>query len=95
MSSRFRTSLETTSEPLLRRLGALPRAVPVLAVLALIAAGALLPWGWVCTVLVLLFLAWLLVLGWPHLSAAERLLRIAVLVLLLAVAVVQAVPRPA
>ncbi len=94
MSSSFRTALENASEPALKRLATLPRAVPVLAVLGLLIAGGLVPgWGWVLTAVVLVFLGWMLLLSWPHLTSPERIMRLAVIALVLAVTVVQAVPR--
>ena len=60
----------------------------------LMVAGALIPgWGWVLLALVTLFLAWLLVLGWPRLSSQERLMRVAVVALALAITITQAFPR--
>lgn len=94
MSSSFRTSVEKASLPLLTRLSRLPRVVPFLAVLALLVGGILIPgWGWVLTALVALFLAWMLFLGWPRLTSVERLMRVAVILLAVAIAVTQAVPR--
>ncbi|MDF2092711.1 hypothetical protein P0Y31_10180 [Knoellia sp. 3-2P3] len=94
MSSSFRTSVEKASLPLLTRLSRLPRAVPFLAVLALLVGGILIAdWGWVLTALVALFLAWMLYLGWPRLTGVERLMRVAVILLAAAIAVTQAVPR--
>ncbi len=92
--SPLRQSLENASAPALRAIASLPRAVPFLAVLALMVAGALIPgWGWVLLALVTLFLTWLLVLGWPRLTAQERLMRIAVVAIAVAITVTQAVPR--
>lgn len=94
MSSSFRTSVEKASLPLLTRLSRLPRVVPFLVVLALLVGGILIPgWGWVLTALVALFLAWMLFLGWPRLTGVERLMRVAVILLAVAIAVTQAVPR--
>lgn len=94
MSSSFRASVERASLPLLTRLSRLPRAVPFLVVLALLVGGILIPgWGWVLTALVALFLAWMLFLGWPRLTGVERLMRVAVILLAVAIAVTQAVPR--
>jgi hypothetical protein len=90
----FRESLERASLPLVQRLSSLPRAVPFLVVLGLLVGGILIPgWGWVLTALVAVFLAWLLVLGWPRLTAIERLMRAAVLFMAVAIAVAQAAPR--
>ena len=92
--SPLRESLESASAPALRTIAALPRAVPFLVVLVLMVAGALIPgWGWGLLALVTLFLAWLLVLGWPRLSSQERLMRVAVVALALAITITQAFPR--
>ena len=90
----FRDSIERTSAPVLQRLTALPSAVPFVAVLALMVAGVLIPgWGWVLVALVALFLTWLLVLAWPRLRGPERLMRVAVIAIAVAIAVTQALPR--
>jgi len=90
----LRESLERSSAPLLQRLAALPRVVPFLVVLALMVAGILVPgWGWVLVAVVTVFLAWLLLLGWPRLTTPERLMRLAVVAVALAITVTQAVPR--
>lgn len=90
----LRESLESASAPLLRTIASLPRAVPFLVVLALMVAGALIPgWGWLLLALVTLFLVWLLVLGWPRLTSQERLMRVAVVALALAITITQAIPR--
>jgi hypothetical protein len=93
-ASPARRALERASLPLLTRLAQLPRAVPFLAMLALLVGGVLLggPVGAVLVGLVALVVAWLLVLAWPALTGVERLGRIAVLLLAVALCVVQ-VPR--
>jgi hypothetical protein len=92
--STFRESLERASLPLVERLSRLPRVVPFLAVLALLVGGILIPgWGWVLTALVALFLAWMLFLGWPRLRPVERLMRVAVIAMAVAIAFAQAFPR--
>jgi hypothetical protein len=94
VSSSFRASVEQASLPLVTRLGRLPRAVPFIAVLALLVGGILIPgWGWVLTALVVLFLAWVLFLGWPRLTPVERLMRVAVIAMAVAITVSQAFPR--
>jgi hypothetical protein len=50
-------------------------------------------WGWVLIALVALILTWILVLAWPRLSSAERVMRLAVVALIVAVTVTQAAPR--
>ncbi len=90
----MRMSIEKASLPLLTRLSRLPRVVPFLAVLVLLVAGILVPgWGWVLTLAVVVFLGWMLYLAWPRLTGTERLMRFAVVVLALAIALTQAFPR--
>ena len=93
-ASPARRALERASLPLLTRLAGLPRAVPFLALLALLVGGVLLggPVGAVLIGLVALVVAWLLALAWPALTGVERLGRVAVLLLAVALCVVQ-VPR--
>jgi hypothetical protein len=92
--SSLRESFERVSLPALTFLSRLPRAVPFLAILGLILAGALLPgWGWLLIALVVAILTWILLLAWPRLTTAERLMRVAVIVLMVAVTVTQAAPR--
>ena len=65
-----------------------------LAILGLVIAGLLIPgWGWVLIVLVVLLLAWIGALAWPRLSMPERMMRVAVVVMMAAIAITQAVPR--
>ncbi|MGL5818142.1 MAG: DUF6703 family protein [Phycicoccus sp.] len=92
--SGFRDSLERASLPALTRLNRLPRAVPFLAVLALVVAGVLVPgWGWVFLAVVSAVLSWFLVLAWPRLGPAERMMRLAVVAMTVAITLTQAVPR--
>ena len=92
--SSLRESFERTSLPLISWLSGLPRFVPFLLVLALVVGGILLPSpGWILLVLVVLLLAWILALAWPRLTTAERLMRLAVVGLLVAVLVTQVFPR--
>ena len=71
----------------------LPPAVPVLFVFGLVLVGSLVPWGWVLVGLATLILVWVAVMSWPRLTTSEKLLRLAVIALLLAVTVVRALPR--
>ncbi len=90
----FRSRVEHASVPLVARLSRVPRVAAFLAVLALMVAGVLVPRiGFMFTLVVALFVFWLLFLTWPRLTLPERMMRIAVLFLLVAVAVVQAFPR--
>jgi hypothetical protein len=91
----FRLGVERVSRPALERLGRLPVWLPFLVLLVLLLGGGLLggPGGWVLVGMALLFILWLLYLSWPRLTPVERVMRIAVLVLFLAVTVTQLLPR--
>jgi hypothetical protein len=90
-----RAAVERASLGPLTRITRLPRAVPFLVALGLLVAGLLLggPVGAVLLGVVVLLVAWLLFLGWPRLTTAERLGRSAVLVLAVALCLTQAFPR--
>ena len=72
----------------------MPRPVAIGAFVALLAVGILAPqpWAGIAFLLVSLFVGWLLFLTWERLTLPERLMRTAVLVLALAVAIVRIVP---
>jgi hypothetical protein len=92
--STLRESFERASLPAITRLSSLPRFVPFLLVLGLLVAGIFVPgWGWVLIALATLVLLWILALAWPRLTMPERLMRVAVCVMLGAVTVTQAFPR--
>lgn len=85
----MRVRIEHASVPVLTRLATLPPWLPFLVMLVLILVG-----GWVGgavgTVLIglaALVVAWLLYLSWPRLTPPERMMRLAVLALVAAVAV--------
>ena len=84
-----RATLERLSLPLLTRVARLPRAVPLL-VAGVVVGG---PLGAVLIGLVALVVAWLLALAWPALTGVERLGRVAVLLLAVALCAVQLRPR--
>ncbi|PZU44245.1 MAG: hypothetical protein DI571_07735 [Arsenicicoccus sp.] len=90
-----RHAVEQASRPALLQLAKLPVWLPFLALLLLILGGGLLGGvlGWILVGAALAFVAWLLYLSWPRLSGVERLMRVAVLLLFLAVTVIQLVPR--
>ena len=91
--SSLRESFERASLPALTYISSRPRFVPFLAILGLVIAGLLIPgWGWVLIVLVVLLLAWIGALAWPRLSMPERMMRVAVVVMMAAIAITQAVP---
>jgi hypothetical protein len=85
----MRVRIEHASVPVLTRLATLPPWLPFLAMLVLILVGS---WvgGAVGTVLIglaALVVAWLLYLSWPRLTPPERMMRLAVLALVVAVAI--------
>ena len=90
----FRSRVEHAAYPVLDRLERLPRVIPFLAVIALIVVGILVPrWGFLASALVALGVAFLVYYTWPRLTLPERMMRLAVLALIVAITVVQAVPR--
>ncbi len=94
MSLPFRSRVEHSTHRFLERMNALPRVVPFLVVLALVLAGIFVPHvGFVATLLVTTLVAFLAYYTWPRLTTPEKLLRLAVLFLALALVVVQAFPR--
>ena len=78
----------------MERLNAVPRPVGLVVLVALLAVGILAPrpWGGIAFLVVAVFVGWLLFLTWQRLTMPERLMRTAVLVLAVAVAVVRIVP---
>ena len=92
--STLRESFERASLPALTYLNVLPRFVPFLGILVLSLAGILLPSpGWLLLVVVILVLLWILALAWPRLTGAERLMRLAVVAIMVAVLVTQVASR--
>ena len=95
MSNTVRRNIERASLPLITRLSHLPRAVPFLLMLALLVAGVVIagPVGFVLMGIAASFVGWILYLSWPRLSGSERIMRLAVLLLAVVLAVVQLFPR--
>lgn len=91
----LRRSVEQASRPALERLARLPVWLPFLVMLLLLVGGGIVGGvvGAVLVAVALLFILWLLYLSWPRLTALERFMRITVLLLFLAVAITQLVPR--
>jgi hypothetical protein len=90
----LRESVESASYPVVRRLAEWPRWAPFLLILALMVAGVLIPTvGWILIALVAVFLTWLLYLAWPRLTAVDRLMRLAVIAIVVVAAVTRANPR--
>lgn len=87
-------AFERASLPVTRFIARLPPAVPVVVVFALVLVGAFLgPWGAIPLGLVVLFLLWMLALSWPRLTSSERLMRIAVIVLVAGLVAIRLFPR--
>jgi hypothetical protein len=95
VSLSFRSRVEHASAPLVERMNAVPRAVGLVVLVIVLAIGmfAPSPWSGVAFLLVSAFVAWLLFLTWQRLTLPERLLRMAVLALALAVTIVELAPR--
>lgn len=91
----FRSQVEHRSAPIIEWLLTRPRWVAPGAIAVLFLAAIVLPTtvAWIPTTLVALFIGWLLYLTWPRLTRPEKLLRIAVLFLVLALTVTRALPR--
>jgi hypothetical protein len=79
------------------RLSHLPKVVPFLVSLALLMGGLIIGGivGFVLMGVAALFVGWILYLSWPRLKGTERLMRSAVLLVAVAMAVVQLFPRRA
>lgn len=91
----MRGAVERISRPALLLLVRLPSWVPFLAMLAFMVTGVLVggPVGGALIVLVALVLAWLLYLSWPGIRSSERMVRLAVIVLAVGIAIVTIVPN--
>lgn len=90
----MRRRIDHASLPLMTRLSRLPRLVPFVILLALLMAGLLIGGvtGFILMALGAIFIAWVLYLSWPQLSGSERIMRLAVLVLAVAMAVTRLFP---
>lgn len=95
MSLSFRSRVEHASAPLVERMNAVPRAVGLVILVGLLAVGmfAPSPWSGIAFLIVSAFIGWLLFLTWERLTRPERLMRMAVLALALAVTIVELAPR--
>lgn len=90
----LRESIETASLPTVKAISGLPRFVPFLVVLALMIGGIVIKgWGWILIGIVMVFLAWMLYLGWPRLTSSEKLMRSAILLLTVGVTLTRAFPQ--
>jgi hypothetical protein len=90
----FRSRIEHASAPWVERMNAVPRGVALGALVVVLAVGVLAPspWSGLAFLVVSAFVGWLLFLTWQRLTLPERLLRLAVLTLALAVGIVGLVP---
>ena len=77
----FRRAVERRSAIVVLFLRGLPKALPALIVLGILAGGLALsgPLGVLCYALSVLILTWLVYLSWPALSPVGRTIRIAVI----------------
>lgn len=92
--SPLRESVERATLPVVVALNRLPRLVPFVVVLVIMVAGILIPgWGWVLLALLTVFLCWMLFISWPRLLGPERLMRLAVVAMAVAMTVTKALPR--
>ncbi|NLJ54739.1 MAG: hypothetical protein GX344_11505 [Intrasporangiaceae bacterium] len=92
--SNMRESIEQASLPAIKAMSAWPKWMPFILILGLMVAGVLIPtYGWILIALVAVFLTWLLYLSWPRLTGAERLMRFAVIAIVIVAAVTRANPR--
>lgn len=91
----LRSRIDHASLPLMTKLSQLPRLVPFLVLLTLLVAGVVIsgPTGFVLMAVAAAFVGWVLYLSWPRLTGSERIMRLAVLLLAVVMAVVQLYPR--
>ena len=91
----MRRRLAHASLPVMTRLSSLPRLVPFLILLALLVGGVFIGGtvGFVLMGVAAIFVGWVLYLSWPRLTSSEQIMRSAVLLLAVAMAVVQIFPR--
>ncbi|WP_265447231.1 DUF6703 family protein [Flexivirga meconopsidis] len=89
-ASPLRVRVEHASDPAVQAIGRAPRALPAGVALLLVVVGAILrgPVGAVCFGVLAAVVCWLLYLAWPRIEPIERMMRIAVLLLLVALTVV-------
>ncbi|AKT52146.1 hypothetical protein ADJ73_14250 [Arsenicicoccus sp. oral taxon 190] len=91
----MRDSVERASTPAVTALAGLPTWATTIVWLALLVLAALVgpPVGWVLLAAAILFVAWLLYLVWPYASTNAKLMRVAVLLVGVAVVLVRLLPR--
>lgn len=91
----LRSRIDHASLPLMTKLSELPRLVPFVLLLTLLVAGVVIsgPTGFALMAVAAAFVGWVLYLSWPRLTSSERIMRLAVLLLAVVMAVVQLFPR--
>lgn len=90
----LRSRIEHASVPIVERMNAIPRALLFIAVVLLFVLSIVLGrWGWVPLAVVAVFIGWLMFLTWPRLRTPEKMVRGAVLVMVVAAMLVRAFPR--
>lgn len=90
----MRESIEQASLPAIKAMSEWPKWLPFLLILGLMVAGVLIPtYGWILIAVVGVFLTWLLYLSWPRLSGVDKLMRFAVIAIVVVAAVTRANPR--
>lgn len=87
----LRSQVESASRPLLLRLHALPRLLIPIGTLVLIGIGAFtpMPYALIAFGIAFVFVAWIAYLAWPAVPWSGRLIRLAMLALLVALAAVR------
>ncbi len=85
----LRTQVEQVSRPLLVRMHRQPRPLVPLVTVILVAVGVLapLPLAWLALTVVFAFVAWIAYLSWPAVTAGGRLMRVAMLALVVGLAI--------
>ena len=91
----LRSRIDHASLPLITKLSQMPRLVPFLLLLTLLIGGVLISGtiGFILMAVAAAFVGWVLYLSWPRLTGSERIMRLAVLLLAVSLAVVQLFPR--
>jgi len=89
--SQLRVRVEILSTPLLMKISTWPKAIVPILILGFLLVGLFVPGtiGGFFILLVGLFIGWLLYLSWPLLSRNARLLRLAVVALIIGSAISQ------
>ncbi len=95
MPNTLRQRIDQASLPLMTRLSRLPKLLPFAILLTLLVVGVLIqgPVGFLLMAVATIFIAWVLYLSWPVLGSSERIMRVAVLLLAVVMAISVLFPR--